>query len=137
MRAARDRRPSLVVMPRTTRRSKRPPEEYPSSLSVEFISVTRQENGRVSKKRNVEKAEFNPPKFDPPMLDPPNSDLLKFDAYPMFSASLDASSLPPLSDLDSAQATGGESAESGESAVSRATSVSLHFFAMSLLTHDP
>ena len=124
-------------MPRTTRRSKWPPEEYPSSLSVEFISITQQENGCVSKKWNVEKAEFNPPKFDLPMLDPPNSNLLKFNTYPMFSTSLNASSLPPLSDLDSAQATGGKSAELGESAVSRATSVSLHFFAMSLLTHDP
>ena len=124
-------------MPHTTCWSKRPPEEYPSSLSVEFISITQQENSRVSKKWNVEKAEFDPPKFDLPMLDPPNSDLLKLDMYPIFSTSLDASNLPPLSDLDSAQATGGESAESGESAVSRATSVGLHFFAMSLLTHDP
>ena len=120
-----------------TCQSKQPPEEYPSSLSVKFISVTQQENSCISKKQNVEKAEFNPPKFDLPMLDPPNSDPLKFNMYPMFSTSLNASSLPPLSNLDSAQATGGESAELGESAVSHATSISLHFFTMSLLTHDP
>ena len=44
-------------MPRQPRRSKRPlVEEHPSSVSVEYISIRREGNGRISKKRIIEKA---------------------------------------------------------------------------------
>lgn len=120
-------------MPRT-RKSKRAPGEYASSVSVEFISVTRQENGRTAKKSTVEKSNYVPPKLDPPKLDPLKANpKIKFDAYPTLPASLDTGILPPL-DMDPPQAIGNESAQQEES-VSRAASVSVSSPATSPRTH--
>lgn len=59
MRPKLDRRLRLVIMPRTSVKRKRPPAEFPSSISLEVISVVRTGN-RFSKKRVVEATKFNP-----------------------------------------------------------------------------
>ena len=60
--------PLLFAMHPSTRRPPKrrlPPEEYPSSMSVEYISVTRQ-GGRINKKRVIEtKADMRPFDTDP------------------------------------------------------------------------
>ena len=45
--------------PRRSQKRKRPPEDMPSSATVEIITVMRDGN-RLKKKRIVEKAEFDP-----------------------------------------------------------------------------
>jgi len=58
-----DRRLCHIIMPQPPRRGnkrKRPPEELPSSVSLEVVSLHRQ-GGRIVKKRVVEKMERPPP----------------------------------------------------------------------------
>ena len=102
----------LIVQP-TTRRPKRsrPPDEFPSSASVEFVSVTIGKNGRVTKKRVVEKNKFNSHLvLETSRLFPP----------PIFNANGPF----PLPDIDSPQDTTDRSVEPKAGAVSRAASVS-------------
>ena len=57
----RDRRLCLSSMRQPSRASKRkrPPEEMPSSISLEVISVIRR-GGRITKKRVIKKKDFDP-----------------------------------------------------------------------------
>lgn len=72
----------VVLMPRPRRPPKRPniSDVYPS-LSVEFISLAREEDGRVTKKRILEKSQYDTrPLFDidslfPPAHQDPSSDV--------------------------------------------------------------
>lgn len=111
-------------MPRTTRRSTKAPlpAKFPSYASVEFLTVTQQENGRIIKKQSVEKTN-GPIKFKEN----------KFDTPPTLPTSLDAGSLPPLFNIDPSQPIADKSTDLNESVVSRAASVSV----IAPPRHDP
>ena len=96
------------MRPPTRRPPKRgpPPDVYPSPASVEFISVT-SDNGRVTKKRVIEKAKVDLRLFNDPAL---NIDI----------ASLPANPTPP-------QTTGEDSAGKETNTASRSVSVSMLF----------
>ena len=93
------------------RRPKRPhpPDVYPSPVSVEYVSFAREGNGRVTKKRVVEKTKFDTrPLFDIDSLFPP--------AHPD----------PPLTDVDM-EPTGDPSTDPKGDSARRAVSVSTFF----------
>ena len=79
--------------------------EYPSSASVELISVTREENGRISKKRVIEK--------------------MKFDTSPVVNIALDTNGLVPPLNVNSPQDGAEEVAKQKACAASRSVSVSV------------
>ena len=104
-------------MRRSTRRPKwaPPPVEYPSSASVEFISVTREENGRISKKWVIER--------------------MKSDARPVVDTALSINGLVPPPNVDSFQDVADEAIEQEARAVSRSVSVSVVVFCHVTSTH--
>lgn len=109
-------------MQRTARRSKRPrlPEQFPSSASVEYISVTREDNGRITKKQVFEKAKFD----TRPAIDARRAVNARaaFDAVTNFDGPF------PPPDVDSPQDIADGPTEPGHGAMSRAVSVSVVFF---------
>lgn len=94
------------------RRPKRliPPDVYPSPVSVEYVSFAREDNGRVTKKRVVEKTKFE------------TRPLLDIDA--LFPAHPD----PSFADVDgSSEPTGDASFDPKGDPARRAVSVSTIF----------
>ena len=110
-----DRRLSLIItMPQPSRsktgKRKRPPEQAPSSLSLEVISIVRvgSGRGRATKKRIIETIDFDRPSS--PITFPDNDD--------------DDTPPAPDSPVDPSDSVGGESAELAD-ATSRSVSVSV------------
>ena len=114
-----DRCLSLVRMPRQPQGSKRkrPPEEMPSSQTLEFVSHVRRGN-RVVKQRTVEKMEFQ-----------------AVDSFVVFP---DDDVLPaPSLQSDPSNPADGTSADTSSDAASRSVSVSLSFICHIISTHVP
>ena len=113
-----DRRLSLVKMPRQGRnKRKRPPEEMPSSQTLEFVLHVRR-GGNVIKKRTVEKMEFSA--MDSPVNFP------------------DDNVLPtPSPQSDPSVPVDGTSGDASTDAASRSVSVSLIFICHVVSTYTP
>ena len=109
--------------PSKTRR--RPPSEdmYPSHMSVEYLSFTQEEDGRVTKKRLVQKT----------AVDPRSALDATRDANVLLNAAQDANVLSSPASTDFPEVMVDGSTEPMGDATSSAVSVSIFFFLINSL----